>query len=70
MIFIKKLKDINRLIDSNDNHKFIKVSNDLYILEISTMRWGVDKNIYYEFTEQKLEQPNNLNNITLIYKKI
>ena len=70
MIFIKKLKDLTRLIDSNDNHKFIKVSNDLYILEISTMRWGVDKNIYYEFTEQKPEQPNNLNNITLIYKKI
>ena len=70
MIFIKTLKDLTRLIDSNDNHKFTKVSNDLYILEISTMRWGVEKNIYNEFKEQKLEQPNNLNNITLIYKKI
>ena len=70
MIFIKTLKDINRLIDSNDNHKFTKISNDLYILEISTMRWGVEKNIYDEFIEQKPEQPNNLNNITLIYKKI
>ena len=70
MIFIKTLKDLTRLIDSNDNHKFIKVSNDLYILEISTMRWGVDKNIYYEFTEQKPEQHNNLHNIILIYQKI
>ena len=70
MIFIKKLKDLTRLIDSNDNHKFTKVSNDLYILEISTMRWGVEKNIYDEFIEQKPEQHNNLHNIILIYQKI
>ena len=70
MIFIKKLKDLTRLIDSNDNHKFTKVSNDIYILEISTMRWGVEKDIYNEFIEQKSEQHNNLHNITLIYQKI
>ena len=70
MIFIKTLKDINRLIDSNDYHKFIKVSNDLYILEISTMRWGIEKDIYDEFKEQKPKQHNNLHNITLIYQKI